>query len=114
MNTPFHKFFRALSSTNARLHDGFKVVSFVDNPQFENLVMFRRQDIPDKYQPSRALLMNHFRMAVLLNMKGSAGFPNWDEDIPPGCDDVAMISESEQGKLLFETELANRLDYLIT
>lgn len=72
--------------------------------------MFRAANVPAKYQPCRALLKHHFCMAVLLNMKGGAGYPQWDEDIPKGSDEVAEISESDQGKLRFETVLAERLN----
>jgi hypothetical protein len=75
--------------------------------------MFQPPDIPEKYRPSRALLKYHFRMAVLLNMKGRAGYPEWDEDIPEGYDQMAEITNSEQGKLRFETVLAGKLNNLI-
>jgi hypothetical protein len=69
------------------------------------MTIFQNPDIPAKYQPSRALLKYHFRMAVLYNMKGGAGLPDWDEDIPDGYDPVAEIANSDQGKLRFETVL---------
>ncbi len=75
--------------------------------------MFRNSEAPEKYQPSRALLKHHFRMAVLCNMKGRAGFPKWDEDIPEGYDQITEITDSEQGKLRFETVLAGKLNSLI-
>jgi hypothetical protein len=75
--------------------------------------MFRNEDVPDKYQPSRALLKAHFRMAVLHNMKARAGYPSWDQDLPPGCDDIAEMAEAEDGKLWFETALAGRLNGLL-
>lgn len=53
-------------------------------------------------------------MAVLLNMKGRAGYPDWDEDITPGMDPIAEISNSEQGKIRFETVLAGKLNGLIS
>ena len=49
-------------------------------------------------------------MAVLLNMKGRAGFPEWDEDMPAGCDQLAEVGKSDQGKLRFETILAGKLN----
>lgn len=52
-------------------------------------------------------------MAVLYNMKGRAGDPKWDEDIPEGCDQIAEIANSEQGKLRFETVLAGKLNSFI-
>ncbi len=75
--------------------------------------MFQHPDIPEKYRPSRALLKYHFRMAVLLNMKGRAGYPKWDEDIPEGYDQMAEITNSEQGKLRFEIVLAGKLNNFI-
>ena len=72
--------------------------------------MFRNPNVDAKYQPCRELLKHHFRMAVLVNMKGRAGYPLWDEDIPQGCDIMAEIASSEQGKLRFETVLASKLN----
>ena len=37
-------------------------------------------------------------MADLSNMKGRAGYPDWDEDMPEGCDQIAEISHSEGGR----------------
>lgn len=82
-------------------------------PQYEGLTMFQNSNVLEKYQPSRALLKHHFRMAVLLNMKGGAGYPAWDEDITPGLDPLAEISGSDQGKLRLETVLAGKLNSLI-
>lgn len=98
---------------NAKSKDDHKVVSFANEPQYEGLTMFHRPDIPDKYQPCNALLRHHFRMAVLLSMKGRIGYPVWDEDIQEGCDQMAEISESDQGKLRFETVLAGKLNQFI-
>jgi hypothetical protein len=75
--------------------------------------MFRNSDTPAKYQPSRTFLKHHFRMAVLLNMKARTGYPEWDEDIPEGYNQIAEITNSEQGKLRFETVLAEKLNSLI-
>jgi hypothetical protein len=49
-------------------------------------------------------------MAVVANMKGRAGYLDWDQDIPKGCDQIAEISHSEEGQLRFEIELATRLN----
>ena len=106
-------FLALILTTNAQSKDDYKVFSFLNNPQYEGLTMFRRPDISDKYQPCGALLKQHFRMAVLLNMKGRVGYPVWDEDIPEGCDHVAEISESDQGKLRFETVLAGKLNQFL-
>jgi hypothetical protein len=75
--------------------------------------MYRNPDVADKYQPSRALLKAHFRMAVLHNMKARAGYPNWDQDIPRGQDEIAEMAQSEDGRLWFETALAGRLNGLL-
>lgn len=72
--------------------------------------MFRDPNTAAKYQPCRALLKHHFRMCVLLNMKGRAGYPEWDEDMPSGCDDMAEVASSEEGKLRLETILASKLN----
>jgi hypothetical protein len=76
--------------------------------------MFRNPSTPEKFQPSRAILKHHFRMAVLLNMKGRTGYPQWDEDIPEGYDPIGEFASSEQGQLRLETELARKLNSLIT
>jgi hypothetical protein len=72
--------------------------------------MFRDLNTAAQYQPCRSLLKHHFRMCVLLNMKGRAGYPKWDEDMPPGCDDMAEVASSEEGKLRLETILASKLN----
>jgi hypothetical protein len=80
---------------------------------FDGKTMFRNSDTPAKYQSNRTLLKHHFRMAVLLNMKARAGYPEWDEDISEGYNQIAEITNSEQGKLRFETVLAGKLNSLI-
>jgi hypothetical protein len=92
------------------IQNDYKIYCFVDLPEFDGITMFQNSDVPPKYQSSRALLKHHFRMAVLLNMKGRAGYPEWDEDIPEGYDQIAEITNSEQGKLRFETVLAGKLN----
>jgi hypothetical protein len=74
--------------------------------------MFRNVDEPLKFQPCRALLKHHYRMAVLVNMKARAGYPNWDEDFHDGEDQLWAVSHSDQGKLLLENMLAGRLNGL--
>lgn len=93
--------------------DGYRVVCFVEKPQYKGLTLSRRPDILKKYQPSYALLKHHYRTAVLLNLKGRVGYPVWDEDIPEKCDQMAEISESDQGKLRLETILAGKLNQFI-
>ncbi|OBT76810.1 hypothetical protein VF21_04524 [Pseudogymnoascus sp. 05NY08] len=85
---------------------GYKTYSFLNDPTLDNLTMFRDPNTAAQYQPSRDLLKHHFRMSVLLNMKGREGYPRWDEDIPSGCDEMAEAASSEEGKLRLETILA--------
>ena len=75
--------------------------------------MYRNPNVDEKYQPSRALLKLHFRMAVLLNMKARAGYPEWDEDMSEGYDQMAEMSLSEQGQLRVETVLAGKLNVYV-
>jgi hypothetical protein len=95
------------------IQNDYKTYCFANLPALDGKTMFRNSDAPAKYQSSRALLKHHFRMAVLLNMKARAGYPEWDEDIPEGHDQMAEITNSEQGKLRFETVLAGKLNSLI-
>lgn len=77
----------------------------------------RRLILPDcapEFQPLRGLLKYHFRNSVLCNMKGRGPGYDWDDDITSGCDDVAEISNSEEGQLRFELEMAQRLNYLVS
>ncbi|KAN0069237.1 hypothetical protein V8E54_012866 [Elaphomyces granulatus] len=102
----FDKFLIAINPDN-----DYKVVSFIRRPQWDGVKMYQNQDVPAKYQPCRALLKHHFRMALLCNMKGRAGYPVWDDDIPSsGCDQIQEISDSEQGQLRLELMLAERLN----
>jgi len=95
------------------IQNDYKVVCFVARPRLDGMIMFRNPNIPAQYQPSRELLKYHFRMAVLCNMKGRAGYPEWDEDMPEGYDHMSEIANSEQGKLRLETVLAGKLNNLI-
>jgi hypothetical protein len=72
--------------------------------------MFRNPDTLVTYQPSRAFLKQHFRMAVLLDMKARVGYPEWDKDMPKGFDQIAKFTNSEEGKLRFETILVRRFN----
>lgn len=69
-------------------------------------------DCPSNMQPLRSLLMHHFRNSVLCNMKGRGSEYEWDGFITPGVDPVAEISNSAHGKLRFEMEIAQQLNYL--
>jgi len=46
-------------------------------------------------------------------MKARGPEYDWDEDITPGLDPVAEISNSEKGKLRFELVMAERLNHLV-
>lgn len=95
------------------IQNDYKVVCFCDQPRFDGMKMYRNLNVDEKYQPCRGLLKLHFRMAVLLNMKARAGYPEWDEDIPEGYDQMAEISLSQQGQLRLETVLAGKLNVLV-
>jgi len=93
--------------------DNFKITSFVeDYLGFDGRYMVLSNSL-QRYQPLRSLLKYHFRMAVLCNMKARGPEYDWDEDIPPGMDPVAEISNSEEGKLRFELVMAERLNPLV-
>jgi hypothetical protein len=70
-------------------------------------------DAPQRYQPLRDLLKHHFREAVLCNMKARGPEYDWDEDITPGTDPIAEISQSKEGKLRFELVMAGRLNPIL-
>jgi hypothetical protein len=106
-------YFRFL--TTGIIQINYKIFCFVAGQLgFDGLKMFRNPDAPAKHQPSRELLRHHFQMAVLYNMKGGAGLPEWDEDMPAGYDPIAEVTNSEQGKLRLETILAGKLNNLIS
>ncbi|KAI9767195.1 MAG: hypothetical protein M1840_005794 [Geoglossum simile] len=93
--------------------DNFKITSFVEEYfGFDGRYMVL-SNYPQHYQPLRSLLKYHFRMAVLCNMKARGPEYDWDEDIPPGMDPVAEISNSKEGKLRFELVMAERLNHLV-
>lgn len=71
-------------------------------------------DCAPELQPLRGLLKYHFRNSVLCNMKGRGPGYDWDDSITPGRDDVAEISNAEEGKLRFELEMAQRLNHLVS
>ena len=95
------------------IQNDYKVTCFSHQPRFDGMKMYRNPNVDEKYQPCRALLRHHFRMAVLLNMKARAGYPEWDEDIPEGYDQLDEITLSEQGQLRLETILAGKLNGLV-
>ncbi|KAF8258130.1 hypothetical protein EI94DRAFT_1191543 [Lactarius quietus] len=83
----FDKYLLAIDPDN-----DYKVVCFTHQARFDGMKMHRNPNVDEKYQPCRALLRHHFRMAVLLNMNARAGHPEWDEDIPEGYDQMAEIT----------------------
>lgn len=63
---------------------------------------------PDRQAPPQALLYEHFKQAVLANMKG-AGQPR-DLDFDPTEDAQRMSQfETDSGKEWFETRMAEKL-----
>jgi hypothetical protein len=46
-------------------------------------------------------------------MKARGPEYDWDEDITPGTDPIAEISQSEAGKLRFELVMAERLNPIL-
>ena len=92
------------------IQNDYKVVCFCNQLRIDGVKMYRNSNGDEKYQPCRALLKHHFRMAVLLNMKARAGYPEWEEDIPEGYDQMAEIYVSQQGRLRLETVLAEKLN----
>jgi len=113
LNSEAHAYFDTYSLAINPDND-FKTRCFIDLPRLDEITIFQNLDFSSKYQPSRALLKHHFRMAVLLNMKGRTGYSEWDEYITPGFDPIAEISNSEQGKVRFETVIAGKLNGLIS
>ncbi|KAI9754431.1 MAG: hypothetical protein M4579_004699 [Chaenotheca gracillima] len=105
----FNKYMLAINPDN-----DYKTICFVDNPALDGVTMSRNADAPESHQPSRALLKHHSQMAVLLNMKARAGYPEWDEDMPEGHDRIAEIAKSEQAKLRLETVMSGKLNSLIS
>lgn len=94
------------------IQNGYRVTCFVrDEFGIDGRIMFRNDFFPAENQPLRTLLKYHFRSAVLCNMKGRGPLYDWDEDIPPGSDEVTEIIRSEGGKTRFELEMASRLNY---
>jgi hypothetical protein len=95
------------------LQNGYKVTCFTkDIWHCDGLYMILK-NYPQQYQPLRALLKHHFRQAVLCNMKGRGPEYDWDEDLTPGTDPVAEISQSQEGKLRFELVMAERLNPIL-
>src|SRR2546423_11406604 len=94
--------------------NNYKVTCFVDDALgFDGRYANFSNDYPPQYQPLRRLLKNHFRMAVLCNMKGRGPEYDWDEDITPGIDPISEISDSEKGKLRLELAMAEKLNAFI-
>jgi hypothetical protein len=46
-------------------------------------------------------------------MKARGPEYDWDEDLIPGTDHIAEISESKEGKLRFELIMAERLNHIL-
>ncbi|KAI9763807.1 MAG: hypothetical protein M1840_009061, partial [Geoglossum simile] len=93
--------------------DNYKITCFVPDILGCDGQYMVQSNYPQHYRPLRSLLKYHFCMAVLCNMKARGPEYDWDEDITPGMDPVAEISNSEKGKLRFELIMAERLNSLV-
>lgn len=63
---------------------------------------------PDLPAPPRAFIYEHFRQAVLANVKGAGILPNLDFDKDEDAQNM-VVFESGDGKEWLETVLADRL-----
>jgi hypothetical protein len=63
---------------------------------------------PELPSPPQALIYEHFRQAVLANMKGAGQPRNFDFDPTEDAQDMSVF-ESGEGKDWIETALADRL-----
>ena len=82
-------------------NDGF-LVPVVDR----RLVQFNpTEDLP---APPRAFIYEHFKQAVLANMRGAGQAPNLDFDPTEDSQNMSVF-ESGKGKDWFERELAGKL-----
>jgi hypothetical protein len=70
------------------------------------LVQFN--DTPESPAPPQALIYEHFRQAVLANMKGAGQLCNFDFDPTEDAQNMSVF-ESGEGKEWLETALADRL-----
>ncbi|KAI9870707.1 MAG: hypothetical protein M1830_003901 [Pleopsidium flavum] len=89
-------------------NDNYKIVFFSQDP-YHVAGNYLPQDFlnnPDR--PVDALLLWHFRQAVLTNMKG-AGAPVFEHDYPSGSDMVGDILSGPMGGERMEFELFSRL-----
>jgi len=84
---------------------------FSDDGHFSRLYdrrVIRFNSTPDLPAPPHAFLMEHFRQAVLANMRGAGQVPDLDFD--PKEDGQSMsVFESGEGKRWLERELADKL-----
>jgi hypothetical protein len=62
------------------------------------------------HAPPRAFIYEHFKQAVLANMKGAGRTPNLDFDKDEDAQNMAVF-ESGEGKEWLETALADKLLY---
>jgi hypothetical protein len=63
---------------------------------------------PENPAPPQAFIYEHFKQAVLANMRGAGQIPKLDYDETDDSQSMATF-ESGDGKQWFETVLANRL-----
>ena len=65
-------------------------------------------DLPDLPAPPPACLYEHFKQAVLANMKGAGMVPHLDFDPDEDSRSLATF-DGEEGKIAFEALMENRL-----
>jgi len=63
---------------------------------------------PELPAPPQGLIFEHFRQAVLANMRGAGQTPNFDFDPSEDAQNMSVF-ESGDGKEWFETALADKL-----
>lgn len=86
-----------------------QVMFFADDGFLRPMVHGRlMQFIPNALNPPFALLWEHFKQAVLANMRGAGQIPKLDYDETDDAQSMATF-ESGDGKRWLETKLADKL-----
>lgn len=90
--------------------NGYKVYSFGLNTHAYHGLTLQAvcRDQNNQYCISAPLLWWHFQQAVLANMRG-AGAPIFEDDFPPGTDQMGEILQGPMARQRMEFEMANRL-----
>ncbi|KKZ61970.1 hypothetical protein EMCG_03527 [[Emmonsia] crescens] len=91
-------------------YNGYKVYSFGLNTHAYHGLTLQAvcRDQNNQYCISAPLLWWHFQQAVLANMRG-AGAPIFEDDFPPGTDQMGEILQGPMARQRMEFEMANRL-----